>query len=62
MKQKEGNNKNQNGNKTDTQKTMENIKLRAVSLKRWTKLTKQDGKMSNGNQLYGDRWKIFFFN
>lgn len=62
MKQKEGNNKNQNGNKTDTQKTMENIKLRAVSLKRQTKLTKQDGKMSNGNQLYGDRWKIFFFN
>ena len=62
MKQKEGNNKNQNGNKTDTQKTMENIKLRAVSLKRQTKLTKQAGKMSNGNQLYGDRWKIFFFN
>ena len=49
----------QNGNKTDTQKKIEKIKQRAVSLKRQAKLTKLEGKTSKGDQLDGDRWKIY---
>ena len=59
MKQKEGNSKDQNGNKTDTQKKIEKNKQRAVSLKRQAKLTKLEGKTSKGDQLDGDRWKIY---